>query len=57
LIGLFFKIEWFLNNGLVKYPKEWKHSSFHEFVKKKVFIPNPSWGGPVEGIQDGIGWE
>jgi hypothetical protein len=56
LIGLFFKIEWFFNNGLVKSPKDWKHTSFHEFVKK-VFIPNPSRGGPVEGIQDGIGWE
>jgi putative transposase len=42
-----------VKHGLVKYPRDWPHSSFHEFVEKGLYPQ--SWGGPVNAFSDEVG--
>jgi len=44
-----------VKHGLVKSPRDWPHSRFHEFVEKGLYPE--SWGGPVEDFPEGIGGE
>jgi len=44
-----------VKHGFVKAPRDWPHSSFHEFVEKGLYPE--SWGGPVENFPVGIGGE
>jgi putative transposase len=44
-----------VKHGFVKAPRDWPHSSFHEFVEKGFY--SESWGGPVDDFPEGIGGE
>ncbi|MBI5604334.1 MAG: transposase [Deltaproteobacteria bacterium] len=44
-----------VKHGLVKYPRDWPHSSFHEFVEKGLYPE--SWSGSVNAFPDEVGGE
>ena len=45
-----------VRHGLVSVPKDWRYSSFHQYVKRSVYDVN--WGGSeIPAINSAVGME
>jgi len=44
-----------VKHGLVKLPRDWPYSTFHQFVKRGIYPE--TWGGPMTDWPEGFGGE